>query len=379
MSCSTSIPAGARSISCPMRRPMRCPTRRRRSAASLRSRRSRRPIRCEMIEIDAVGMYDTTVEEIGQGLRHDRTSRRRHGDGRERRGSPRRGVRNVLRHAGILAGAPETGPTQWLDMPSGDCFGFAEEDGLVEPLKDLGEPRCQGRGRRPHPPHHPHRRAHPANIAPRWTACWPPAISPASSRSATASRSSRPWRAEPMRFAAKPSMRTPAAILPHKPDSTGGRFFSPTGTFPCAPASSSASPRASSPSAAPAPPRPPPSNDVKKARASSAAPAPTRVPYSLHGCRRRRQGHRPGGRGRGVEEPRREGHHLVGDALRHADPRPQGQALRFRRRRDEHPARPLQAGRLHGAELVLRRGPAGAQGQPEEPARLRGHQGQSRR
>jgi N-alpha-acetyl-L-2,4-diaminobutyrate deacetylase len=34
--------------------------------------------------------------------------------------------------------------TQWLDMPSSDCFVFAESDGLVEPLKDLGETVSNG-------------------------------------------------------------------------------------------------------------------------------------------------------------------------------------------------------------------------------------------
>jgi N-alpha-acetyl-L-2,4-diaminobutyrate deacetylase len=46
---------------------------------------------------------------------------------------------NVLKHAGIVAGAPETRPTCWLAMPSSDCFRFAEDDGLVEPCVDLGD------------------------------------------------------------------------------------------------------------------------------------------------------------------------------------------------------------------------------------------------
>jgi N-alpha-acetyl-L-2,4-diaminobutyrate deacetylase len=51
----------------------------------------------------------------------------------------RRGILNVLRHAGIVDGAVEKGRTQWLDMPSGDCFAFAEEDGMIETMVDLGE------------------------------------------------------------------------------------------------------------------------------------------------------------------------------------------------------------------------------------------------
>jgi N-alpha-acetyl-L-2,4-diaminobutyrate deacetylase len=50
-----------------------------------------------------------------------------------------RGVRNLLQHCGILAGVPQPAPTRWLDMPSTDCFAFAEQEGLIEPVKDLGE------------------------------------------------------------------------------------------------------------------------------------------------------------------------------------------------------------------------------------------------
>ena len=46
-------------------------------------------------------------------------------------------------------GAVEPRPTRWLDMPSGDCFAFAEDDGLIETLVDLGEPVADGAGRSP--------------------------------------------------------------------------------------------------------------------------------------------------------------------------------------------------------------------------------------
>lgn len=45
---------------------------------------------------------------------------------------------DVRRHAGILKGEIEAEPTKWLDMPSDDCFAFAEDGGLVEFLIDLG-------------------------------------------------------------------------------------------------------------------------------------------------------------------------------------------------------------------------------------------------
>jgi N2-acetyl-L-2,4-diaminobutanoate deacetylase len=91
-----------------------------------------------MLEIDAVGMYDTAAEEMGKvfvttelgggGTASARTA-----------GIAKRGVRNVLIKAGILKGAVETAPSIWLDMPDGDCFSFAEDGGLIEFRKDLGD------------------------------------------------------------------------------------------------------------------------------------------------------------------------------------------------------------------------------------------------
>ena len=84
-----------------------------------------------MLEIDAVGMYDTAAEEMGKvfvttelgggGSATARTA-----------GIAKRGVRNLLSKAGILKGSVETQATAWLDMPDGDCFSFAEEDGMIE-------------------------------------------------------------------------------------------------------------------------------------------------------------------------------------------------------------------------------------------------------
>lgn len=95
------------------------------------------PYSMKMLEIDAVGMYDTAAEEMGKvfittELRGGGTATA------ESAGYAKRGVRNVLKASGILKGQPELGPTQWLDMPDGDCFSFAEDGGLLEPLVDLG-------------------------------------------------------------------------------------------------------------------------------------------------------------------------------------------------------------------------------------------------
>ncbi|MBV9736313.1 MAG: N(2)-acetyl-L-2,4-diaminobutanoate deacetylase DoeB, partial [Acidisphaera sp.] len=81
------------------------------------------PWSMRMREIDAVGMYDTTAEAMGRVF----VTTELGGGGTSRAATvavAKRGVRNLLHHAGILAGAPERGKTQWLDMPSSDCFGF---------------------------------------------------------------------------------------------------------------------------------------------------------------------------------------------------------------------------------------------------------------
>ncbi|MDQ0391902.1 N(2)-acetyl-L-2,4-diaminobutanoate deacetylase DoeB [Labrys monachus] len=101
------------------------------------------PWSMRMIEIDAVGMYDTAAEAMGKVFVTTELGGGGTATARSA-GIARRGAANLLRHAGILAGAPETAPTRWLDMPSSDCFGFSGEDGLVEFLRDLGDPVAKG-------------------------------------------------------------------------------------------------------------------------------------------------------------------------------------------------------------------------------------------
>ena len=101
------------------------------------------PYSVRMLEIDAVGMYDTAAEDMGKIF----VTTELGGGGTARAETvriARRGVLNVLRHAGIVAGEVERRPTRWLDMPSGDCFAFAEESGMVETMADLGEPVEKG-------------------------------------------------------------------------------------------------------------------------------------------------------------------------------------------------------------------------------------------
>lgn len=96
------------------------------------------PYSVKMLEIDAVGMFDTTAEALGKVFVTTEL-----GGGGATTPSlvaiARRGVANVLKHFGILEGEIERCETRWLDMPDADCFTFSELDGLLEPLVDLGE------------------------------------------------------------------------------------------------------------------------------------------------------------------------------------------------------------------------------------------------
>lgn len=101
------------------------------------------PYSVRMLEIDAVGMYDTTAEAMGKVF--VTTELGGAGTGRvETVRIAKRGVRNLLRHAGILDEPLEKAPTRYVDMPSNDCFAFAESDGLFEICAELGDPVREG-------------------------------------------------------------------------------------------------------------------------------------------------------------------------------------------------------------------------------------------
>ncbi|MGR3200052.1 MAG: N(2)-acetyl-L-2,4-diaminobutanoate deacetylase DoeB [Paracoccus sp. (in: a-proteobacteria)] len=96
-----------------------------------------------MREIDAVGMFDTAVEEKGKVFVTTEIG----GGGTATAASARiaiSGAKNVLRHAGLLGGEIERADSRMLDMPGDDCFHFATRDGLLHPLADLGEPVAEG-------------------------------------------------------------------------------------------------------------------------------------------------------------------------------------------------------------------------------------------
>src|SRR5262249_11620540 len=88
-------------------------------------------------ELDAVGTYDTAAEDMGKTF----LSTELGGGGTARADTVRiakRGVRNLLIHAGVLKGEPERAPSAFLDMPDGACYIGALGGGLVEFAIDLG-------------------------------------------------------------------------------------------------------------------------------------------------------------------------------------------------------------------------------------------------
>lgn len=96
------------------------------------------PYSMKMLEIDAVGMLDTTVEDLGKTF----VTTELGGGGTATARSieiARKGSLNLLRHAGILDGRPDIQQTRWLDMPTSDCFTFAQDDGLIAFVRDLGD------------------------------------------------------------------------------------------------------------------------------------------------------------------------------------------------------------------------------------------------
>lgn len=89
-------------------------------------------------ELDAAGMYDTAAEGMGKTF----VTTELGGGGTTTARTiaiAKRGVANVLMHAGILAGTPVMVPSTRLTMPDDECYISAERAGLVEFCADLGE------------------------------------------------------------------------------------------------------------------------------------------------------------------------------------------------------------------------------------------------
>ena len=91
-----------------------------------------------LLEIEAASMYDTAAENMGKVF----ISTELGGGGSTTArtvGIAKKGVRNLLIHAGIMQGEAEVAETLNLDMPDGNCYVFSESGGLLEPCVDLGQ------------------------------------------------------------------------------------------------------------------------------------------------------------------------------------------------------------------------------------------------
>jgi len=101
------------------------------------------PYSMMLTELDAVGMYDTAAEDMGKVF----VSTELGGGGSATARSAaiaKRGVSNLLKHAGILAGDPIINPTVNLDTSGDSCFIASESRGLLEMCKDLGDEVREG-------------------------------------------------------------------------------------------------------------------------------------------------------------------------------------------------------------------------------------------
>lgn len=95
------------------------------------------PYAMTLLEMDGGGMLDTAAEAMGKVF----VSTELGGGGTATARSvaiAERGVGNVLRHMGILEGAPEGETDIRLTMPDDACYVVGESNGLVEPCVDLG-------------------------------------------------------------------------------------------------------------------------------------------------------------------------------------------------------------------------------------------------
>ncbi len=101
------------------------------------------PFSMQMLEIDNAGMYDTAAEGLGKTF----VTTELGGGGTscvESVAIARKGVRNLLIHAGIMHGELEIAPSRHLSQTDADCFHFAQTCGVIEYTVGLGDPIKKG-------------------------------------------------------------------------------------------------------------------------------------------------------------------------------------------------------------------------------------------
>ena len=95
------------------------------------------PYSLMLLELDSAKMYDTAAEKMGKVFIGTEL-----GGGGSASATTvaiaKRGVSNLLKHAGILGGEPERGPSISLVTPDHRSFVTSEHSGLLEMCVDLG-------------------------------------------------------------------------------------------------------------------------------------------------------------------------------------------------------------------------------------------------
>jgi N2-acetyl-L-2,4-diaminobutanoate deacetylase len=95
------------------------------------------PISLIIEEFDVAGMLDTAVERLGQPFLFTELG----GGGAASAATvaiAERGILNVLRHFGVLEGAPKAAATRLMHSPDPSYFTVSDDRGLFELLVDLG-------------------------------------------------------------------------------------------------------------------------------------------------------------------------------------------------------------------------------------------------
>ena len=101
------------------------------------------PFSIEMREIDALGMYDDAVERLGKTF----VTTELGGGGTATPYTTeiaRKGLRNLLIHAGILQGDLIRAPSRLLSQDDDGCFHFTNHNGLVDFAVSLGQTVAKG-------------------------------------------------------------------------------------------------------------------------------------------------------------------------------------------------------------------------------------------